>query len=847
MSSECNTVKLAIRNDKSEVICAMFKQCLITSNHDVCVLNYVNDMTSHVNNLSANVSKTTNQKKHKPKVTKPKKVGSKERVSSPKLRKPSTYLRWSPTGRMFDLKGKIVATSESECQSDSLNGDNACTSNPQEPIIKQFPNSTSFLGSFLERSLWNDHDSYNYGLRRSFMGKFLITRVYFIEGLGHNLFLVGQFCDSDLEVAFRRNTCFVRNLEGVDLLKGNHTTNLYTINLYEMASASLICLMARANSTKSKDEAPEEIKTFLKKITVLLQAPVIINEESDAMSRLARNMLFFSRAPLFLWAEAIAIACYTQNRSIIHHRFNKTPYELINGGKSDILFLHVFRVLCYPKNDREDIGKLGAKAMAFEQRSSKPGLQSITSRQISSGLDLTYAPSKITTQQPTERELDLLFKAMYDDYIGGQPSATSRIDVDELKQQQQLVQQQENQAPLQPEAVAENVPNAMFDVNTFVNPFVTPSTSAAESSSSQYVDPSNMHTTMKPKNVKEAMTDPAWIESMQEDLLQFKRLDVWVLVPALDNIKTLTLKWLFKNKHDKENTVIQNKTRLVVRGYRQEEGIDFEESFTLVARIEAIRIFLAYDARKSFTVFQMDVKTSFLHGTLKEDVYVCQPEGFIDVDHPSHVYKLKQALYGLKQAPRAWYDELSMFLVQNHFLKGTIDPTLFIRRFDDNILVVQVYVDDIIVGSTHPREFSDATNSEMLMTPIKSSSGGAQFLSENPLDADTINGTIRLSINKIPNYCDSKSSISPYPANPVPKHSRTKHIAAATISIKDDHVEKGTIELYFVKTDYQLADLFTKALPVDRFNYLVRRLGRKEILLEPTSIKLLVGDLRDSI
>ncbi|GJR06584.1 retrovirus-related pol polyprotein from transposon TNT 1-94 [Tanacetum coccineum] len=176
-----------------------------------------------------------------------------------------------------------------------------------------------------------------------------------------------------------------------------------------------------------------------------------------------------------------------------------------------------------------------------------------------------------------------------------------------------------------------------------------------------------------------------------------------VLVPPSDNIKPLTLKRLFKNKHDEENTVIQNKTHLVVRGYRQEERINFEESFTPVARMEAIRIFLAYAAHKSFIVFQMDVKTTFLHGTLKEDVYVCQPNGFIDVDHPSHVHKLKKALYGLKQAPRAWYVELSTFLLQNHFFKGTIDPTLFIRRFDDDILVVHVYVDDIIFGSTHPR------------------------------------------------------------------------------------------------------------------------------------------------
>ncbi|GJZ05091.1 retrovirus-related pol polyprotein from transposon TNT 1-94 [Tanacetum coccineum] len=234
---------------------------------------------------------------------------------------------------------------------------------------------------------------------------------------------------------------------------------------------------------------------------------------------------------------------------------------------------------------------------------------------------------------------------------------------------------------------------------------------------------------MEPKNVKEAIIDPAWIESMQEELLQFKRLDVWVLVPAPDNIKPLTLKWLFRNKHDEENTVIRNKTHLVVRGYRQEEGIDFKEAFTLVARMEAIRIFLAYVAHKSFTMFQMDMKTTFLHCTLKEDVYVFQPEGFIDVDHPSHVYKLKKALYRLKKVPRTWYDELSMFLLHNHFFKGTIDPTFFIRHFDDDIIVGTVnmglwYTKDSGFELTG---FLDADYAVCKDT-FKSTSGGAQFL-----------------------------------------------------------------------------------------------------------------------
>ncbi|GKA09947.1 retrovirus-related pol polyprotein from transposon TNT 1-94 [Tanacetum coccineum] len=177
---------------------------------------------------------------------------------------------------------------------------------------------------------------------------------------------------------------------------------------------------------------------------------------------------------------------------------------------------------------------------------------------------------------------------------------------------------------------------------------------------------------------------------MQEELLKLKRLDVWVLVHAPDNIRSLNLKWLFKNKHDEENTVIQNKTRLVMRRYCQEEGIDFEESFAPVARMEAIRIFLAYAAHKSFTVFQMDVKITFLHGTLKEDVYVCQPKGFIDADHPSHVYKLKKALYGLKQAPRAW----SMLMILSLVLQTLVNQSpygIFINQSNYVLEILKKY------------------------------------------------------------------------------------------------------------------------------------------------------------
>nr|GFA03674.1 retrovirus-related Pol polyprotein from transposon TNT 1-94 [Tanacetum cinerariifolium] len=155
-----------------------------------------------------------------------------------------------------------------------------------------------------------------------------------------------------------------------------------------------------------------------------------------------------------------------------------------------------------------------------------------------------------------------------------------------------------------------------------------------------------------PKTYKETLTQSCWIEAMQEELHEFERLEVWELVPRPDKVMVITLKWIYKVKLDELGGILKNKARLVARGYRQEEGIDFEESFAPVARLEAIQIFLAYAAHRNMVVYQMDVKTTFLNGNLREDVYVSQPDGFVDSDNPNHVYKLKKALYGLKQASR---------------------------------------------------------------------------------------------------------------------------------------------------------------------------------------------------
>ncbi|GJT33134.1 retrovirus-related pol polyprotein from transposon TNT 1-94 [Tanacetum coccineum] len=163
----------------------------------------------------------------------------------------------------------------------------------------------------------------------------------------------------------------------------------------------------------------------------------------------------------------------------------------------------------------------------------------------------------------------------------------------------------------------------------------------------------------------------------------------------------IKLKWIFKVKTDEFGRVLKNKARLVSQGFRQEEGIDFDESFAPIARIKAFRIFVANAANKNMTIYQMDVKMAFLNGELKEEVYVSQPKGFVDQDNPSHVYKLKKGLYSLKQAPHAWYDMLSSFLILQHFSKAAVDPTLFIRKAGNDLLLVQIYVDDIIFALTN--------------------------------------------------------------------------------------------------------------------------------------------------
>ncbi|GJS46703.1 retrovirus-related pol polyprotein from transposon TNT 1-94 [Tanacetum coccineum] len=690
------------------------------------------------------------------------------------------------------------------------------------------------------------------------IGNVMISRDYYVKGLGHNLFSVGQFCDSNLEVAFRQHTCFIRNLEGVDLLTGSRGNNLYTLSLGDMTASSSICLLSKASKTKS-----------------------------------------------WLW----------------HRRLSHLNFGAINHlARHDLV---------------RDFDEL--IAMASEHSSLEPALHEKTPATISSGL-VPKPPPSTPFVPPLRIDWDLLFQPLFDELLNPPSNAPSSSNSQTTP---------ETQSPV----ISNNVEKENHDLDVahmnndpFFGILILENNSKASSSSDviptivHTAAPNSEHVTkwtkdrpldnmigelerpvstrlqlheqalfcyydgflilVEPKNYKDALTQTCWIEAMQEDLYEFERLKAWELIPRPDKVMVITLKWIYKVKLDEIGGILKNKARLVACGYRQEEGIDFEESFDPLARLDAIRIFLAYAAHMNMIVYQMDVKTAFLNDIMREEVYVSQPDGFVDKYNLNHVYKLKKALYRLKQAPRAWYDLLLTFLLSQEFSKGTVDPTLFIRRQGKDILLVQIYVDDIIFASTTPElcdQFSKIMCSKFKMSMMESwkkygmeSSNPVDTLmvEKSKLDEDTqgkvvdlthyhgMVGTLMyltasrpdltfatlimrvakildevhlemrsqltdygLRFNKIPMYYDNKSAIV-LCCNNV-QHSRSKHIDIRFHFIKEQ-VKNGVVELYFVNTEYQLADIFTKALGRERTEFLINKLGMRSFT--PETLKQLADE-----
>ncbi|GJW80341.1 retrovirus-related pol polyprotein from transposon TNT 1-94 [Tanacetum coccineum] len=656
---------------------------------------------------------------------------------------------------------------------------------------------------------------------------------------------------------------------------------------------------------RSKDETPEVLIDFLTLIQRGLHAQGIRHETSTARTpeqngivkrwnrtlvEAAQTMLSAAKVPLFFWAEATATACFTQNHSLVIPRHEKTPYHIINGRKSSVKFFHIFGSLCYIVRDGENLDKMKEKGGAC----------------IFVGYSTQSRAYKLCQSLPLYMLLMLLINVN----IKTTHSSTTTVVAAEPPLNIHTTPQTTNQAPTQVPIITALENNIQAETNTeyaqvnndkFINIFSTSVQERGETSTRCQLETDGemcMFTLTvsrtKPKNINEAMVDSARIESMQEELHQFDRLDVWELVdkPLCKNV--INLKWLWKNKRDEENTVIRNKSRLEAKGYAQKEGIDFEESFAPVARLEVVQLFIAYAAYKSFTVYQMDVKIAFLYGPLKEEVYVNQPDGFVDPYYRDQVYRLKKALYGLKQAPRALEDILLVQIYVDDIIFGSTNPKLSKRfeklmhsKFDMSMmgelkffLGIQIHQSPrgiFINQAKYSQEIlkkHGMTSCDSIGTPMATKHLDGE-LSGTPVDQtkyrSTVGALMYLTASR-PDIVHATCYCARYQAKPTKKHLTvvkrifwylkdsinmglwypkdtggdklvswsSKKQDCTLMSSVEAELKKGIVELFFVRTEYQLADLFTKALSEDRFKYLVRRLGMR--CLTPDELEVLANE-----
>nr|GEX79018.1 Gag-Pol polyprotein [Tanacetum cinerariifolium] len=543
----------------------------------------------------------------------------------------------------------------------------------------------------------------------------------------------------------------------------------------------------------------------------------VVEIRKHTLTEAARTMLIYAKAQLFLWAEAVATA-----------------------------------------------------SMAFKQSSSGPALYEMTPATISSGL-MPNPLSLTPFVPPSKTDWDMLFQPLFDELFTPPPN------VDHLAPEV-IAPITEVVAP-KPAAstdVAHMNNNSFFGIpilEFLSNPFSStdvvhiimhPDHQISEHNSKWTKDHPleniigelaipvstrlQLHeqvlfcyydaflTSVEPKTYKDALTQSWWIKAMQEELKEFERL----------------------------GGILKNKARLVAHGYRQEERIDFEESFAPVARLEAIMIFLMFVAHMNMVIYQMDMNTVFLNGILREEVYVSQPDAFVDTDNPIHVYKLKNALYGLKQAPRTWYDMLSLFLISQDFSKGSVDRTLFIYREGKKLLLKYSFnsCDPVDTPMVEKSKLDEDKKGKCVDLSHYSGSAYRKALTcgQKDLSVSKRNRQSGTVVSKGFFYFSNNIYRCGHPGSQDTRRStsgsmqflgdrlvscsskRSKHIDIRYHFIKE-HFENGVIELYFVNTEYQLADIFTKALGRERIEFLINKLGMRSFT--PETLKQLADKVEE--
>ncbi|GJW44895.1 putative ribonuclease H-like domain-containing protein [Tanacetum coccineum] len=462
-------------------------------------------------------------------------------------------------------------------------------------------------------------------------GNLDFENVYFVKELNFNLFSVSQMCDKHNSVLFNDTECIVLspNFKLTDesqvLLKVPRKNNMYNVDLKMIVpKGGLTCLFTKATS--------EESELWHRRLGHI---------NFKTMNKLVKGNLVRG-FPLKLFENnQTCVGCQKGKQHRASCKSKTDPYSRsLQVQTTDPPFSQILKsspkVRFKPSGDDEKkVTKEPGEKGGDSGKDSKSNDQ-----EKKDNVNSTNTVNAASTNEVNAVEADM---NNLDAFMTASPIPTTRVHKDHPVEQ------------------------IIRDLNS------APQTRRMTK---------NLEERGEPKKVIHALKDPRWIEAMQEDLLQFKLQEVWTLVDLPNGKRAISTKWVFRNKKDERGIMIKNKARLVAQGYTQEEGIDYDEVFALVARIEAIRQFLTYASFKDLVVYHMDVKR------------------FEDPDFPDKVYKVEKALYGLHQAPRDWYKTLSTYLLNNRFQRGKIDKTLFIRRDKGDILLLKVYVDDIIFGST---------------------------------------------------------------------------------------------------------------------------------------------------
>ena len=454
----------------------------------------------------------------------------------------------------------------------------------------------------------------------------------------------------------------------------------------------------------------------------------VVERKNRTLQEMARTILHENNLPNYFWAEAVNSSCYILNRVLIRSSLDKTPYELWKNKKPNISYFKVFGSKCFILNTKDNLGKFDAKSNVgiFLGYSSSSKAYRVFNKKTMVVEESVHVVFDESNESLERRE------SVNDDV--GLDFSMGRLQIDDkVHQQEEEIDSNKEESPFahppspeleQGESSQELPKEWKFVTNHPQDQIIgNPSIGVRTRSSLRNIC-NNLAfiSQIEPKKLNDAIIDENWVISMQEELNQFERNEVWELVPRPNDQSVIGTKWVYKNKMDENGIIIRNKARLVAQGYNQQEGIDYEETFAPVARLEAIRMLLAFACHKNFILYQMDVKSAFLNSFINEEVYVEQPPGFESFNFPNHVFKLKKAIYGLKQTPRAWYERLSKFLISSGFKMGKIDTTLFIKLRENDILIVQIYVDDIIFGATNVllcEEFAKSMHSEFEMSMME--------------------------------------------------------------------------------------------------------------------------------